>query len=81
MKKLQDLKALKQVQEESLQAWEAAGETPVSTTDPDARLLNKKGQTIAGYNVQIGVDAQHQLASSRMPWFRIATMFSNCSRC
>ena len=33
----------------------------VSTVDPDARLLSKRGQTIAGYNVQIAVDAKHKL--------------------
>ena len=33
----------------------------LSTVDPDARLLSKKGQTTAGYNVQIAVDAQHKL--------------------
>jgi len=33
----------------------------ISTVDPDARLLSKRGQTIAGYNVQIAVDAKHKL--------------------
>jgi transposase len=33
----------------------------LSTVDPDARLLSKRGQTIAGYNVQIAVDAKHKL--------------------
>jgi 5-deoxy-D-glucuronate isomerase len=33
----------------------------VSVIDPDARLLSKRGQTIAGYNVQIAVDAKHKL--------------------
>ena len=61
LEKLKDLKARKQLKEETWQALEAVGETQVSTTDPDARLLYKKGQTIAGYNVQIVVDAQHKL--------------------
>jgi hypothetical protein len=33
----------------------------VSVIDPDARLLSKRGQTLAGYNVQIAVDAKHKL--------------------
>jgi hypothetical protein len=37
------------------------GVSQVSETDVDARLLNKRGQTIAGYNVQIVVDVEHKL--------------------
>jgi len=40
---------------------EASGEKQLSETDKDARLLNKRGQTIAGYNVQIVVDSKHKL--------------------
>jgi transposase len=40
---------------------EASGQTQLSRTDPDARLLSKNGQSVAGYNVQIAVDAQHKL--------------------
>lgn len=39
----------------------ASGETQVSRTDADARLLTKNGQTVAGYNVQIAVDDKHKL--------------------
>lgn len=39
----------------------AGDETQLSRTDADARLLTKNGQTIAGYNVQIAVDAKHKL--------------------
>ena len=39
----------------------ASGEGQVSRTDPDARLLSKRGQTLAGYNVQIAVDERHKL--------------------
>ena len=39
----------------------ASGETQLSRTDADARLLSKHGQTVAGYNVQIAVDAKHKL--------------------
>jgi transposase len=40
---------------------EASGETQLSLTDPDARLLVKSGQGVAGYNVQIAVDDKHKL--------------------
>jgi transposase len=40
---------------------EASGETQLSRTDPDARLLSKSGQTVSGYNVQIAVDDAHKL--------------------
>jgi transposase len=40
---------------------EDSGETQLSRTDPDARLLSKKGQVVAGYNVQIAVDDKHKL--------------------
>jgi hypothetical protein len=33
----------------------------VSLTDPDARLLAKSGQAVAGYNVQTAVDDKHNL--------------------
>jgi len=44
-----------------LATLEASGETQLSRTDPDARLLAKAGQSIAGYNVQIAVDDKHKL--------------------
>ncbi len=37
------------------------GDKQISTVDPDARLLTKRGQTVAGYNVQIVVDDKHKL--------------------
>jgi transposase len=40
---------------------EESGETQLSLTDPDARLLVKSGQGIAGYNVQTAVDDKHNL--------------------
>jgi transposase len=39
----------------------ASGETQLSRTDADARLLTKSGQTVAGYNVQIAIDDKHKL--------------------
>jgi transposase len=40
---------------------DASGETQLSRTDADARLLTKNGQRVAGYNVQIAVDDKHDL--------------------
>lgn len=40
---------------------EASDERQLSTTDEDARLLNKGDGTVAGYNVQIVVDDKHKL--------------------
>jgi transposase len=40
---------------------EESGQTQLSRTDPDARLLSKSGQVVAGYNVQIAVDDKHKL--------------------
>jgi transposase len=39
----------------------ASGESQLSRTDGDARLLTKNGQTVAGYNVQVAVDDKHKL--------------------
>ena len=39
----------------------ANGQTQLSRTDEDARLLSKRGHTVAGYNVQIAVDDKHKL--------------------
>ncbi len=44
-----------------LDRLEESGETQLSRTDADARLLVKSGQRIAGYNVQIAVDDKHKL--------------------
>jgi transposase len=44
-----------------LDRLDESGQTQVSRTDPDARLLAKSGQRVAGYNVQIAVDDKHKL--------------------
>ena len=44
-----------------LEQLEKSGKTQLSRTDPDARLLSKRGQVVAGYNVQIAVDDKHKL--------------------
>jgi hypothetical protein len=38
-----------------------SGETQLSVTDRDARLLVKNGQAVAGYNVQVAIDDKHKL--------------------
>jgi transposase len=47
--------------EADLARLEESGETQLSLTDPDARLLVKNGQGVAGYNVQTAVDDKHKL--------------------
>jgi transposase len=47
--------------EADLARLEASGETQLSQTDEDARLLTKNGQLVSGYNVQIAVDDKHKL--------------------
>jgi transposase len=44
-----------------LERLEESDQTQLSKTDPDARLLVKNGQGIAGYNVQSVVDEKHKL--------------------
>jgi transposase len=44
-----------------LDRLENSDETQLSLTDPDARLLVKGGQGVAGYNVQAVVDDKHKL--------------------
>jgi hypothetical protein len=44
-----------------LDRLEESGETQLSRTDADARLLTKNCQRVAGYNVQIAVDDKHDL--------------------
>ncbi|WP_188862736.1 IS1182 family transposase [Marinobacterium nitratireducens] len=61
--KLARLKRHLQHCQQDMEHLEASGETQLSRTDPDARLLNKKtdkGPT-AGFNVQCAVDSQHGL--------------------
>jgi len=44
-----------------LEGLDASDKRQLSLTDPDARLLSKGDQTIAGYNVQSVVDDKHKL--------------------
>ncbi|MGH6994705.1 MAG: IS1182 family transposase [Stellaceae bacterium] len=59
--KLAALLAKRATAQADLDRLEKSGETQLSKTDADARLLTKNGQTVAGYNVQIGVDEKHKL--------------------
>ena len=45
----------------NLEGLEASDKRQLSLTDPDARLLSKGDQTIAGYNIQSVVDDKHKL--------------------
>jgi transposase len=52
----------KQAEKKALQQQlKNSGDKQVATVDADARLLTKRGQTIAGYNAQIAVDGKHKL--------------------
>src|SRR3984893_8584306 len=59
--KVSALMAKRSRAEADLARLEASGETQLSLTDPDARLLVKSGQGVAGYNVQTAVDDKHKL--------------------
>lgn len=62
--KLEAMKAKLATTQAQLQTLEDSGETQLSTTDPDARLLRKGGQSLSGYNVQIAVDERHKLIAA-----------------
>jgi transposase len=59
--KLAALMAKRAQAKADLDRLDKSGETQLSKTDPDARLLSKSGQSVAGYNVQIAVDDKHKL--------------------
>jgi transposase len=59
--KLSALMAKRAQAKAAIAGLEESGETQLSNTDADARLLSKRGQTVAGYNVQIAVDDKHKL--------------------
>jgi transposase len=60
-KKLARLQALQAKRKEQLEQLASSGETQIAEVDEDARLLNKGGGTVAGYNVQAAVDSKHSL--------------------
>jgi transposase len=55
------LMAARASRRDQLARMEETGETQISHTDKDARLLSKNGQTVAGYNVQCAIDSAHKL--------------------
>jgi transposase len=59
--RLKALMAKRAKAQAELAQLEASGQTQLSRTDGDARLLSKSGQVVAGYNVQIAVDERHKL--------------------
>jgi transposase len=59
--KVAELMAQRSRAKADLARLEESEETQLSKTDPDARLLVKSGQGIAGYNVQTVVDEKHKL--------------------
>jgi transposase len=59
--KMKELMARRERAQADLANLETGDQGQLSTTDPDARLLSKGDQTIAGYNVQNVVDDKHML--------------------
>jgi len=59
--KMKELMARRERAKADLEDLESGDKGQVSKTDPDARLLSKGDQTIAGYNVQSVVDDMHKL--------------------
>src|SRR5437763_12909250 len=59
--KMKELMARRERALADLKELENGDKGQVSTTDPDARLMSKGDQTIAGYNVQSVVDDKHKL--------------------
>lgn len=59
--KLAALRERQQREQGRLATLEASGERQLSEVDPDARRLQKNGQRVCGYNVQLAVDSRHKL--------------------
>jgi transposase len=59
--RVKELMAKRSRAQADLEGLEASDKRQLSLTDPDARLLSKGDQTIAGYNVQSVVDDKHKL--------------------
>ncbi|WGS17098.1 IS1182 family transposase [Bradyrhizobium sp. ISRA463] len=59
--KVKELMARRERAQADLKNLETSDKGQLSKTDPDARLLSKGDQTIAGYNVQSVVDDKHTL--------------------
>jgi transposase len=59
--KVTELMARRSRAQADLEGLESGDKRQMSLTDPDARLLSKGDQTVAGYNVQSVVDDKHKL--------------------
>jgi len=59
--RVKELMARRSRAQADLEGLNASDKRQLSLTDPDARLLSKGDQTIAGYNVQSAVDDKHML--------------------
>jgi transposase len=59
--RVKELMAKRSRAQADLEGLEASDKRQLSLTDPDARLLSKGDQTIAGYNIQSVVDDKHKL--------------------
>jgi transposase len=59
--RVRELMAKRSRAQADLEGLNASDKRQLSLTDPDARLLSKGDQTIAGYNVQSVVDDKHML--------------------
>ena len=59
--KLEALKARQGLYKQLLEGLEKSGESQLSLTDPDSRLMSQGQGAMVGYNVQTAVDAKHSL--------------------
>jgi transposase len=69
--KMKELMAKRERAEADLAELKSGDKGQISKTDPDARLMSKGDQTIAGYNIQSVVDDKHKLI--------VASEVVNCS--
>lgn len=62
--KIEEMKKRKEGLEEIQKTLEKSGETQLSKTDPEARLMKTRQGTRVCYNAQIGVDSKHKLIAA-----------------
>jgi len=59
--KIQQLKQQQGCYEQGLKDLQASDQKGIALSDPDSRKMKKKTQYLIGYNVQVAVDAKHDL--------------------
>jgi hypothetical protein len=59
--KIAHVREQRQVSEAMLEQLKASGESQISLTDPDARVMAAHPKVGVGYNAQVAVDAKHKL--------------------